>query len=159
MTTRHEDGPRTARLPIERLLAPRSVALVGASPDPATLGGAVLANFERFGFVGELHLVSRRHARIAGRPCVPGLDDLPEALDAVVLVIGESAVLDAVVQCVRRGAKSAVVFAAGFAEVGGEGVQRQARSPAITHSSKRSCSRRASSWPKRSTSSSTSPQS
>ena len=50
------------RSSVARLLTPRSIAVVGVSPEPGSLGNAVLANLERFGFAGELHLVSRSRA-------------------------------------------------------------------------------------------------
>jgi len=114
-------------LPVGRLLRPRSVAIVGASPDRGTIGNNVLLNLERSGFAGAIHLVSRSRAEIAGRPCVPTIDDLPKGVDAVALVVPEAAVPDAVEACVRVEAGSAVVFASGFAEMGGPGRIQQER--------------------------------
>jgi acetate---CoA ligase (ADP-forming) len=114
-------------LPVGRLLRPRSVAIVGASPEPGSIGNNVLANLERSGFTGEIHLVSRNRAEINGRPCVPSIDHLPQGVDSVVLVVPEAAVADAVEACVRRAAGSAVVFASGFAEGGLEGREKQDR--------------------------------
>ncbi|HXQ50087.1 MAG TPA: acetate--CoA ligase family protein [Stellaceae bacterium] len=114
-------------LSVARLLRPRSVAIVGASPDAGAIGNNVLVNLERSGFTGEIHLVSRNRTEIAGRPCVRTIDDLPPGIDAVVLVVPEAAVLEAVEACVRRQAGSAVVFASGFAEGGAEGRDKQAR--------------------------------
>jgi acyl-CoA synthetase (NDP forming) len=114
-------------LAVSRLLRPRSVAIVGASPDAGTIGNNVLVNLERSGYAGALHLVSRNRAEIAGHPCVKTIDDLPEGLDAVVLVVPEAAVEDAVAACIRRKAGSALVFASGFAEAGEEGRTKQAR--------------------------------
>ena len=114
-------------LAVGRLLRPRSVAIVGASPEPGSIGNNVLANLERSGFTGAIHLVSRNRAEIAGRPCVPSIDQLPEGVDAVVLVVPEAAVGDSVEACVRRQAGSAVVFASGFAEGGADGRAKQDR--------------------------------
>ncbi|MGH7091002.1 MAG: CoA-binding protein, partial [Stellaceae bacterium] len=114
-------------LPVGRLLRPRSVALVGASPEPGSIGNNVLVNLERSGFAGALHLVSRNRTEIAGHACVRSIDDLPLEIDAVVLVVPESAVPDAVEACVRRKAGSALVFASGFAETGETGRASQAR--------------------------------
>ncbi len=117
-------GAITAR-PVGRLVRPRSVAIVGASADPTTIGGAVVTNFERFGFAGDLHLVSRRATEIRGRSCVPSIADLPLGVDVVALVLPEAAVLDAVAACAERKAGAAVIFAAGFAEAGSAGVAKQ----------------------------------
>jgi acetate---CoA ligase (ADP-forming) len=116
---------------LNRLLRPRSVAIVGASPQPGQLGNNVLANLERCGYRGEIHLVSRNRTEINGRPCVPTIDDLPAGIDAVVLVVPEVAVLDAVAACARRGVGGIVTFAAGFAEMGEEGRAKQDRLVAL----------------------------
>ena len=89
----------TERSALTRLLRPRHLAVVGASPEPASAGGIVLANLERFGYAGDLHLVSRSRSEINGRPCVPTIDDLPEGIDAVVLVVPAVAVRDAAAEC------------------------------------------------------------
>jgi acyl-CoA synthetase (NDP forming) len=118
-------------LPVARLLRPRSIAIVGAAPEPGSIGGNVLENLLRAGFTGAIHLVSRSRKEINGRPCVPSIDDLPLGLDAVALVVPESAVVESVSACVRRQAGSAVVFASGFAETGAEGRAKQEQITAI----------------------------
>ena len=109
----------------ERLLRPQSLAVVGASPEPFSLGGNVLANIERFGFAGDLHLVSRSRTEINGRACVGTIDELPAGVDTVVLVVPVPAVKEAIAACVRRGVGGAVVFASGFGELGEEGRRAQ----------------------------------
>src|SRR5262249_44959675 len=112
---------------LARLMRPRAVAIVGATPEPGTIGGAVLVNLERCGYQGRIHLVSRRAKEINGRPCVAAIDELPDGIDAAVLVVPQQAVVDAVAACGRRGIAGAVVFASGFAEVGDDGRAEQAR--------------------------------
>ena len=116
---------------IARLMRPRSVALVGASPQPGAFGNNVLANLERCGYGGAIHLVSRSLKEINGHACVPTIDDLPEGIDAIVLIVPERAVIEAVEACIRRRIGGAVVFAAGFAEAGAEGRANQTRLAAI----------------------------
>jgi acyl-CoA synthetase (NDP forming) len=123
--------PSLNTLNVERLLRPRSVAIVGAAPEPGSIGGNVLANLERFGYSGEIHLVSRTRKEINGRRCVPAIDDLRRGIDAVVLVVPEAVILDALAACVRREAGSAVVFTSGFAETGEEGRRKQEQLAAI----------------------------
>ncbi len=113
------------RSSFERLLRPGSLAVVGASPEPLSLGGNVLGNIERFGFAGDLHLVSRSRKEINGRACVPSIDDLPMGVDAVVLMVPVPAVKEAIAACVRRDVGGAVVFASGFGELGDEGRRQQ----------------------------------
>jgi acyl-CoA synthetase (NDP forming) len=117
------------------LLRPRSVAIVGASPDRGSIGFNALENLLRAGYPGEIHLVSRSRNEIDGRPCVPSIDELPLGIDAVVLVVPEAVVVDSVAACARRQAGNAVVFASGFAETGAEGKEKQDRISAIAESS------------------------
>jgi acyl-CoA synthetase (NDP forming) len=116
---------------IARLLKPRSVAIVGASSDPRSMGGNVLGNLKRAGFAGELHLVSRSKAEIDGHACVKSIDELPAGLDAIVLLLPQEGVLDAIAACGRRKANGAIVLASGFAEAGPEGRALQERLTAL----------------------------
>jgi len=68
-------------LSVERVLKPRSIAIVGASADPRAFGNFVLQNLERFGYAGAIHLVSRSSQEINGRPCVSSVDALPAGID------------------------------------------------------------------------------
>ena len=111
---------------IERLLRPRSIAIVGASPTPGSLGNGVMGNLARFGFRGEVHLVNPGRADIDGKPCFKSPADLPEGVDCVVLAIPGKGVLDAARQCATRGVGGLIVFGAGFAEAGEEGRAAQA---------------------------------
>jgi len=99
------------------LLRPRSVAIVGVSPEAGSLGGNVLANLTRIGFGGDIHLVSRNTREIGGRTCVGSIDELPEGIDVAVLAVPRQASIDAVKACVRRNIGAALVFASGFAEM------------------------------------------
>ncbi|MEJ2434748.1 MAG: acetate--CoA ligase family protein [Pseudolabrys sp.] len=132
MTATADSAPSAGvRNGFERLLRPRSLAVVGASPERFSLGGNVLGNIERFGFAGALHLVSRSRTEINGIACVPSIDDLPVGVDAVVLVVPVPAVKEAVAACVRRGVGGAIVFASGFGELGEVGQRAQDEIAAI----------------------------
>jgi len=118
-------GAQAAPTSLGRLLRPRSLALVGASAKPLSPGGNVLENLDRFGFAGELYLVSRNQREIGGRACHSSIDDLPAGLDAAVLVVPAEAVSEALAACARRGIGGAVVFASGFGETGAAGRARE----------------------------------
>ena len=60
---------KSTQAAIARMLRPRSIAIVGASPTPGSLGGSVFANLERFGFTGEIHLINPNRAEINGPTC------------------------------------------------------------------------------------------
>ncbi|MEN3747464.1 acetate--CoA ligase family protein [Sphingomonas sp. HF-S3] len=113
-------------LNLSRLLSPKSVAIVGASPTPGALGNSVLQNLERHGYSGAIHLINPKRDEIGGRPCLKSIDELPEGVDAAVLAIPGPAVLPAVQALARRGVGAAIIFSAGFAEGGAEGLAAQA---------------------------------
>jgi acyl-CoA synthetase (NDP forming) len=106
---------------IERLLRPRSVAIVGASATPGALGAGVLANLERFGFAGDIHLINPNRSEIDGRPCLRSTHDLPHGVDCAVFAIPSSGMKDAMAGCAARGVGGAVIFSGGFAEAGPAG--------------------------------------
>ena len=110
---------------IERLLKPRSLALVGVSPQPGSPGEALLGNFDRFHYPVDIHLVSRGRTEVLGRPCYPTIDELPDGIDLALLLVPRSAVLESLHACIRRGIDAVVVYASGFAELDDEGREAQ----------------------------------
>ena len=116
---------------ISRLLRPRSVAIVGASPTPGSLGAGVLANLGRFRFAKPLHLVNPRYDRIGERPCVRSISELPDGIDCAVLAIPQAHVADAVRACAEKKIGGLIVLAGGFAEAGEEGKRAQEQIAAI----------------------------
>ena len=123
--------PQAAALNLDRLLRPRSVAIVGASEKPGALGASLLANLVRSGFSGDIHLINPNRAEIGGRPCLKSVDDLPEGVDAAVLAIPRPAVLDVVKALARRKVGSAIIFSSGFAEGGEAGMAEQREIAAV----------------------------
>ncbi len=120
-----------AAMDIARLMRPRSVAIVGVSPEPSSAGFLVLRNLEGFDYPGAIHLVSRNRSEIGGHKCVRTIDDLPDGVDAAMLLIPRVAIEDAVRACARRGIGGVIIFAAGFGEAGGEWKAAQDRIAAI----------------------------
>jgi acetate---CoA ligase (ADP-forming) len=110
---------------IERLLRPRSVAVVGASSTPGALGASVVANLERMGFGGEIHLINPKRDSIGKRRCLPSVAELPLGVDVAVLAIPRSAVIETVRELVKRQVGAAIIFSAGFAEGGEAGLADQ----------------------------------
>ncbi len=110
---------------IERLIRPRSLAIVGASATKGTFGASILGNLEAFGYGGTIHLINPKRDRIGARACLNSIDALPEGVDCVALAIPRAAVLESVRACAWRKAGSIVIFAAGFAEAGEVGRSEQ----------------------------------
>lgn len=112
-------------LALDRLLRPRSIAIVGASDKPGALGASVLGNLDRSGFGGDIHLINPKRDEIGGRACLRSIEDLPAGIDAAVLAIPRAGVLDAIKSLAQRGVGAAVIFSAGFAEGGEAGLAEQ----------------------------------
>lgn len=104
----------------------RSVAVIGASGDPAKVGGSVLANLRAGGFPGRVVAVNAARPVVQGLPAVPSILDVEGALDLAVVAVPAPAVLPVLEQCVTRGVPGAVVISAGFREAGAEGRAREA---------------------------------
>ncbi|MEI9900418.1 MAG: CoA-binding protein [Hyphomicrobium sp.] len=98
---------------LDRLLSPRSVALVGASPEAQTVGSILVRNLRSGGFAGPIWLVNPKHKSIDGVTCFPSLDALPEPVDLVVVATPPHTVPAVIAQAGARGARAAVVITAG----------------------------------------------
>jgi acetyl-CoA synthetase len=101
---------------LSRLLAPRSIAVVGATDRPDSYGGNVLRNLDRAGYPGQVWGVNPKRDEVLGRACFPAVDDLPEPVDALVVAVPAADVAPAVRAAAERGCGGAIVLSAGFAE-------------------------------------------
>ncbi len=117
-----------------RLLAPRSIAVVGASDRPGSYADLVLRNLEANEFAGEVRGVNPKRDEVHGRRCFPSVAQLPEPADAVVIAVPAPAVPEAVEQAGASGCGGAIVISAGFAEIeAGRELQEQLREAALRH--------------------------
>jgi len=91
--------------PLEALLRPKSVAIVGASADRQKTAGKPAAYLRKHGYAGELWLVNPRYPQIDGNACVPSVAELPEAPDVALVLLGADAAIEAVQQLAERGAR------------------------------------------------------
>lgn len=101
---------------LDRLLDPRSVAIVGVSENPASFGARTLAALDAYD--GEIHPVNAKYGQVAGRACHASLRALPAPPDCVVAAVPRQAVHEVVAEAVAVGAGGVVVYASGFAETG-----------------------------------------
>ena len=118
-------SPQAARGPkaVARFLRPRSVAIVGISSRPGSAGQVVLQSLKLNHFKGDIHLIGRSNEPIDGRLVLKSPDQLPEGVDLAVFTLPAAGVRDAIEACARRKVGSAMIFAAGFAEVGDHATQ------------------------------------
>ena len=110
---------------IDAFFAPSAVAVVGASRDPAKVGGSVLANLRSAGFEGRVVPVNAQSAIVQGLAAVPSIRAIDGSVDLAVLAIPAPEVLPALQACVTKGIPGAVVISAGFRESGPDGRRRE----------------------------------
>lgn len=108
------------------LLAPRSVALVGASDDLGKTASRPLRYMRAAGYGGMIYPVARRPT-VLGEQAWPDLDTLPERPEHAFILLSTDLALAAVTDCVRLGIPAVTVLAGGFAETGPEGAEKEAR--------------------------------
>ena len=102
------------------LLAPESIAIVGASADTHTLRGRLTDTVIGHGYSGRIYPVTRSQTEVLGLRAYPSVADLPEAADLAVIVVPAAVVPQALDECGARGIRAAVVISSGFAEESGE---------------------------------------
>ena len=111
---------------LEAVLAPRSVAVVGASGDVTRWGGSAVQNILNGGFTGDIYPVNPKGGEFFGLPVSTGLDDLPAAPDLALLAVGARQLPEMIAQCGGAGVRAAVAIAAGFSETGEAGKEAEA---------------------------------
>ena len=111
-----------SRSALARLLSPRSLAVIGGRE-----AAEVIRQCERIGFQGEIWPVNPKRPEVAGRKSYASLADLPGVPDASFIAVPREVTIESVATLAKMGAGGAVCYASGFAEVGGEGVDAQAR--------------------------------
>lgn len=120
---------------LDALLAPTSIALIGASEDPASLSGRPLQILGQHHYGGRIYPVNPRHRHIAGLAAYPTIAEVPEPVDLAVIAVRAEMVLGLLEQCAAAGARHAVVFSSGFAEESPAGAEAEAAVGEIAASS------------------------
>ena len=116
---------RSEAMSVRRLLTPTSVAVVGASRAPGTVGHELLANVVNGGFTGTLHAVHPEADSILGVPCVRRLTEIEGDVDVAVIAVNSAAVSQIVADAAAKGVLGLIIVSAGFADADAEGVERQ----------------------------------
>jgi len=118
-------GIRRISAPLELFFAPRSVAVVGASPKPGNQGGRIVASLVAQGFKGSIVPVHPRGETVSGCPAASSVEELGEGIDLAILAVPASAVPGLLEPLARKGIHHAIVISGGFAETGPAGEQLQ----------------------------------
>jgi acetyl coenzyme A synthetase (ADP forming)-like protein len=114
-----------SRESLEALFAPKSVAVIGASTKPDSLGRAVFKNILFHGYTGVVYPVNPKAKSILGVKAYPSVLDIPDEIDLAVIIVPAIAVANVLEECGRKGVRAAIVISAGFKEIGEEGAQRE----------------------------------
>jgi len=117
---------RGPRWDLRRLLAPRSIAIVGASESSDSWAPEIERSLAHLGFDGDLYPINPKYDTVWGRPCLDAVEDLPRGVDLVVFVVPAKVVVRMVDACADRGVRGIMVVSSGFAEAGDEGRALQA---------------------------------
>jgi acyl-CoA synthetase (NDP forming) len=110
------------------LLSPKSVAIIGASPDITSLRGRIMKVLLCHDFKGKVYPVSRSNTEIMGLKAYPSIGEVPETIDLAVLIIPAIYVSSTLEECAKYGVKSALILSSGFAEdssEAGDALQKQ----------------------------------
>ena len=124
---RAHDVLRTEGHPLDAIFAPHSVAVIGASERPGSVGRAVLWSLVSSPFGGTVYPVSEKHSSVLGIKAYRTVDDIPETVDLAVIVTPADSVPGVIGQCIAAGVGGAIVISAGFKERGehGQELERQ----------------------------------
>jgi acyl-CoA synthetase (NDP forming) len=112
---------------IDRLLRPKSVAIIGASSNPAKTAGRPLRYLRLHGFTGDVWPINPRYDEIDGQRCYASVADLPGAPDVAIILVGPSLAEQYVRDLAEAGAGTAIAIGGGYAEIGPDGAAKQDR--------------------------------
>src|ERR1700757_637165 len=115
------------RHPLTPLLAPRSVAIFGASNDPGRISGRSLRYFLEAGFQGALYPINPNRDRVQGLPAYPDLTAVPGPVEFALIAVPAALGTAGLEASIAKGVRAVVMFTAGFAETGAEGAAMQQR--------------------------------
>jgi len=101
---------------LSAFLSPKTVAVIGASPDTSSLRGRIMKVLLCHDFKGKVFPISRSHPEIMGLKAFPTISDVPEQVDLAVLIIPAIYVADTLEECAKHRVKSALILSSGFAE-------------------------------------------
>jgi acetyltransferase len=110
---------------LDAIFKPKSVAVVGASTKPGTVGNDLLLNLVRDKFIGKIYPVNPKADEIHGVKVYKTLGDIPEAVDLAVLIVPAKVIPGLVQESKAKGVKGLVIISAGFKESGHEGAERE----------------------------------
>ena len=119
----HDILHQTRRRPLDPIFSPRSIAVIGATETPQSVGRTIMENIQKGGFLGALYPVNPKRDMVLGVKAYPSIKDCPGAPDLAVIITPPATVPGIVRDCVNKGVPGAIIISAGFKEIGAPGVE------------------------------------
>ena len=113
---------------LDKIFRPRSVAVVGATARPGTIGQVIIHNLVAHGFTGPVYPVNPGAKVVHSIKCWPSVIDIPDPVDMAVLVVRKDLVMPAIEECGRKGVGGVIVITAGYKEAGEQGARDELES-------------------------------
>src|SRR5436305_8516319 len=113
--------------PLAPIFHPRTVAVIGATEKPVSVGRTVLRNLMEQPSGATIFPINPHRPNVLGIRCYPNIASIGEPVDLAIVITPASTVPDVLQECVDAGVRSAIVISAGFAELGVEGKEREAK--------------------------------
>lgn len=120
-------GQSQSMATLDALFRPRSIAVIGTSRRPGTIGWQILDNLLRHGFGGVVYPVNPKAHAIHSIRAWPSVGAIPDEIDLAIVVVPAAQVLGVVEECGKKGVRGIVLISAGFREIGGEGIALEAK--------------------------------
>jgi len=114
------------RSDLQSIFAPQSVAVIGASSRAESVGRAVFGNVLHYDYTGVVYPVHPKARSIMGVRAYASVLEIPDPVDLAVIIVPSAGVAQVLQECGQKGIKGAIVITAGFKELGGEGVTKEA---------------------------------
>src|SRR3990172_10953725 len=108
---------------LDALFRPRSIAVIGASNNPLSIGHIVMKNLLDHGFQGPIFPINPKSTHVLSFKAYKSVLEIPDEIDLVNISIKNTFVPTAIEECGKKGVKFAIVHTAGFKEVGGDGIE------------------------------------
>lgn len=108
--------------PLEPFFQPQSIAVIGATKTPHSVGNTLMHNLVSGGFEGKIYPINPKYETLFDLKCYPSVDSLPESVELAVIITPAKTVPNIIDQCVAKKIKGAIIISAGFKELGEEGL-------------------------------------
>lgn len=106
---------------LQEFFSPKSIAVIGATEKPNSVGMKVFKNLIQGGYRGTLYAVNPKHIQVLGRLCFPSVARIQEHIDLAIIVTPAKTVADIVRECGEKGIHAVLILSSGFSETGSEG--------------------------------------